>query len=154
MKDHTKEYRLTCATDKETFNTVKDIALESLTTTSQLIDIWIKRGIILHEPVSPTRVRHFNMAIFTDQSEELMRKLRNYDEFYQFKRNIAEICLILNGNLGPIYEDGMAGTGIQSLIDLFNDVKVKEPALFKECIPILKKNLNKAQRDLIVDAVY
>lgn len=154
MKDHTKQYNLSCVTDKETYNAVNNIALESLTTKSQLIDIWIKRGVIEHEPVDATTVRLFNLSLLTKKSETIMQNMRNYDEFYEFKRNVAEICMILSGRLGVIYESGIAGTGIKALTDLFNEVKSNEPELFKECIPILKKNLNKAQRDLIVDTVY
>lgn len=154
MKDHTKEYRLTVATDKETFNAIKNLALETMTTTSQLGDSFIKRGIIEHSKVPETTKRYFNLDVLTQKSAQIVQNMRNYDEFYEFKRNVSEICMNLNGNLGPIYEDGIAGCGIKDLTSLFLEVRTSEPELFKKCIPILKKNLNKAQRDIVIDTVY
>ena len=154
MKDHTKEYRIAVATDKETYNALKNLALESMTTTSQLGDIFIKRGIIENDNIPQTTKRYFSLDILTLKSAKIVENMRNYDEFYEFKRNINEICMILSGKLGPIYEDGVAGCGLKDLTDIMHETHDKEPALFKACIIIINKTLNKAQKQLVLDATY
>lgn len=154
MKDHTKEYRLTIATDKDTFNAIKNLAIESMTTSSQLGDNFIKRGIMESDLVSETTKRHFSLDILTQKSAQIVENMRNYDEYYEFKRNINEICMILSGKYGSIYDDGVAGSGLKDLTDIMHDTQTQEPALFKECLIIIKKSLNKAQRDIVLDASY
>ena len=152
MKDHTKEYRITIATDKRTFNAMKNLALESMTTTSQLGDNFIRAKLAEHENVPATTRRYFELNILTQKSAEIVKNMQNYDEFYEIKHNLMEICTIISGKLGPIYEDGTAGKGLEDLLWLIMEIKEKEPLLYIECIQIIKKNLNKVQRDHIINS--
>lgn len=154
MKDHTKEYRLTIATDKETFNAMKNLALETMTTTSQIGDSFIKSGLIEHTRVPETTKRYFMLDILTQKSAQIIQNMRNYDEFYEFKRNINEICMILAGKYGVSYEDGVAGSGLKDLVDIMHTTKTQEPALYKECLKIISKTLNKSQKAIVIDASY
>lgn len=154
MKDHTKEYRLTIATDKDTFNSIKNLAIESMTTTSQLGDIFIKRGIMESDRVPETTKRLFSLDILTQKSAQIVKNMQNYDEYYEFKRNISEICSILSGKFGPVYDDGVARSGLKDLTDIMHETKDQEPALYLSCVKIANKTLNKAQKDLVLDAVY
>lgn len=154
MKDHTKEYRITIATDKATFNALKNMSIEHMTTTSQLGDIFIKRGIIEGVSVPETTKRLFSLDILTQKSQQIVKNMQNYDEFYEFKRNISEICMILSGKYGAIYDDGVAGFGLKDLTDLMHDTQTLEPFLFRECVKIINKSLNKAQKVIVLEAVY
>lgn len=154
MKDHTKEYRISVATDKETYNAMNNLAIESMTTTSQLGDIFIKRGIIESDLVPLTTKRYFSLDILTQKSAQIVKNMQNYDEFYEFKRNINEICMILSGKYGVIYDDGVAGSGLKDLTDIIHTTQTQEPALFKECVKILNKTLNKSQKAIVLDASY
>lgn len=154
MKDHTKEYRLTIATDKETYNAIHNLATESMSSVSQLGDSFIKKGIIESELVPETTKRYFSLDILTKKSAQIVQNMRNYDEYYEFKRNISEICMILSGKYGSIYEDGVAGSGLKDLTDIMHTTKEQEPALYLACVKIINKTLNKAQKDIVIDAVY
>lgn len=154
MKDHTKEYRLTIATDGPTFNAMKNLALETMTTTSQIGDSFIKSGLIEHVRVPETTKRYFKLDILTQKSTQIIENMRNYDEFYEFKRNINEICMILSGKYGVSYDDGVAGSGLKDLVDIMHTTKTQEPALYKECLKIINKTLSKSQKVIVIDASY
>jgi len=148
--DHLKEYRITAAVDKETYNAVQNLALETYRTASQVANAFIIKGLLNDEVVLRSTSRNFSLQILAIKSSELKENLRNYDEFYQFKLNLWEICLNLNGKIGNISSHGIGTCGFKDLIDLVNQIKETEPALFKECVPIFKKTLNKNQLEYIL----
>ena len=148
-KDFAKECRITFATNKDTFNIINNLALETMRTVSQTVDALVVDAMYRNPDILHSTSRNFSLQILTKKSEELLKNIEKMDEFYEFKRNLWEICLILSGKNGKISVHGLGESAFDDLCNLIGRIKGTEPILFNECLLILKKTLKQKQLEVV-----
>ena len=148
--DHTKEYRLSAAVDKKTYNNVQNLAIELMTTKSHLIDRFIMEGLMGSPELLKSTQREYSIKLLTQKSDEFIQNLRKIDEFYDFRVNFWQICLVLGEKLHKKSYESSGKHAIQDLIKLVNGIRDVEPDLYTDCIKIMKRTLNKHQIELVL----
>lgn len=148
--EHTKDFRITAAVDKDTYNLMQDVALETFRTVSQVANSYIIQGLHDNDTVLETTKREFQALILSNKSAELVRNLKNIDPFYDFKVNFWQICLVLGGKMAKNNSHSPDSWEFEDLIYLIELIRTEEPELYQECIVIMKRTLNKAQKALVV----
>lgn len=150
LDEHTKDYRITAAVDKQTYNLMQDIALETFRTVSQVANSYILQGLHDNDTVLETTKREFKALILGNKSAELVQNLKNIDQFYDFKVNFWQICLVLGGKMTKNNSHSPDSWEFEDLIHLIELIRVDEPELYSECVVIMKRTLNKAQKELVI----
>lgn len=148
--DYTKEYRVSIAVDQKTYNLLQNLALELMTTKSQLGNLYIMKGLQESPEILNTTKREYSIKILTEKSDEFINNLRKIDEFYDFRVNFWQICLVLGEKLHKKSSKSCNKHAIQDLIKLISVIRDTEPELYQDCVKIMKKTLNKAQLDIIL----
>ena len=148
--DHTREFRISAAVDQKTYNIVQNLALELMTTKSQLASRYIMEGIKGSPEILNTTKREYSIKILTEKSDEFINNLRKMDEFYDFRVNFWQICLVLGEKLHKKSSQSSNKHAIQDLIWFCNLIKDSEPELYGDCVRIMKRTLNKYQLELII----
>lgn len=148
---HTKEYRITAAVDKDTFNTVKELALETFRTPSQVANSAILTYLLNESNVLKTTNSRFEVQILTNKSAELVKNLRKIDEYYDFKVNFWEICLNLSGKINKQTIKNTDDFAFHDFITILELIRTDKPLLYDDCIIIMKRTLNKGQRELVLN---
>ena len=148
--DHTKEHRLSTAVDMKTYNIVQNLALELMTTKSQLVSRFVMNGIKESPEILNTTKREYSIKILTEKSDEFINNLRKMDEFYDFRVNFWQICLVLGEKLHRKSSQSSNKHAIQDLIWFCNIIQESEPELYEDCVRIMRRTLNKHQLELII----
>jgi hypothetical protein len=148
-----KDYRITVAVDKDTFNAVHGLAFRTYRTASSIGHTAILHYMENEEEVLESTSREFKVKILTEKSTELSRILRKTDEFYEFKVNFWEICLNLSGRMSKNNSHSTETHGFKDFITVLESIRTTEPTLYAECCFIMRKTLNKAQRELVLPSM-
>ena len=149
-EDYSKEFRLSTAVDQKTYNLIQNLALELMTTKSQLIARYVMKGLNESPEILGTTKREYSIKILTEKSDEFIQNLRKIDEFYDFRVNFWQICLVLGEKLHRKSSQGSNKHAIQDLIWFCNTIEETEPELYEDCVRIMKRTLNKGQLEIII----
>ena len=149
-EDYSKEYRLSTAVDQKTYNLIQNLALELMTTKSQLIARYVMEGLKESPEILGTTKREYSIKILNEKSDEFMQNLRKIDEFYDFRVNFWQICLVLGEKLHRKSSQSSNKHAIQDLIWFCNTIEETEPELYEDCVRIMKRTLNKGQLEIII----
>lgn len=148
-----RDRRLSAAVDPETQTRVQDLALETFRTPSQVVYEFILRGLNegdnSTETLSTTKTK-YEAQILANKSAELIQNLRNSDEYYDFKTNFWQICLILGGKMGKNSFQSTESNAIADLTMLLEAVRIENAVLYEECVLIMRKTLNRSQKDYLI----
>lgn len=147
---HTKEYRITAAVEKDTFNIVKELALQTYRTPSQIANSAIIEYLLKDETLLKTTHRKYEVVVLTQKSAELVQNMRKFDEYYDFKANFWEICLNLSGKINRHSKKQTDDSAFADFIYIIELIRTDKPALYEECVKIMKRTLNRDQRDLVL----
>jgi len=141
---------LSATVDQKTYNLVQNLALELMTTKSQLVSRYVMEGIKESPEILSTTKREYSIQILTEKSDEFINNLRKMDEFYDFRVNFWQICLVLGEKLHKKSSQSANKHAIQDLIWFCNMIKDSEHELYEDCVKIMKRTLNKYQLELII----
>ena len=148
-----KDFRITVAVDRDTYNAVHSLAFRTFRTASSIGNTALLHYMENDEEVLESTSREFKVKILTEKSSELSRILRKTDEFYEFKVNFWEICLNLSGRMSKKSSHGTETHGFKDFIMVLESIRTTEPMLYEECCFIMRKTLNTKQRELVLPAV-
>lgn len=153
-KNHTREYTLAAAVDKDTYNDVKNLALETLRTPSQVVNEFILSGLINADGlVMKSTSRKYYARILSNHTSEMLRNVQNFDEFDAVKADFATFCLVIGGKIGQISEHGVGKHSIEDAMQIMSTIKSGDEVLYEECRLIGRKTLKKAQYELIFGTI-
>lgn len=150
MNEHIKNYRLAAAVEQDTYSAVQGLALETFRTPSQVVNDFIVSGLLGCEVVLATTRKEYEAKILANKSAELVRNLKKIDDFYDFKVNFWQICIVLSGKMTKKSSQSPESVAFEDLISIIEGFREDKPTLYEECCFIMRKTLNKAQRDLML----
>lgn len=153
MNEHIKSYRLAAAVEQDTYTAVQDLALETFRTPSQIVNSFIVSGLLESETVLNTTRKAYEAKILANKSAELVRNLKKIDDFYDFKVNFWQICIVLSGKMTKKSSESPESVAFEDLIDIIEGFRDDKPILYDECCFIMRKTLNRAQRDLMLNDI-
>ena len=97
-----------------------------------------------------TTRKEYEAKILANKSAELVRNLKKIDDFYDFKVNFWQICIVLSGKMTKKSSQSPESVAFEDLISIIEGFREDKPTLYEECCFIMRKTLNKAQRDLML----
>ena len=150
INEHAKTHRLAAAVEQDTYTTVQDIALQTYRTTSQVVNSYIVKGILESELILETSKVEYDAKVLANKSDELVRNLKKIDVFYDFKVNFWQICLILGGKIRKNISESPESAAFRDLISIIEEFREDKPMLYEDCVVIMRKTLNKGQRELLL----
>ena len=150
MNEHLKSYRLSAAVEQDTYSLVQELALQTFRTPSQVVNDFIVKGILDSDVVLATTRKEFEAKVLANKSAELVRNLKKIDDFYDFKVNFWQICIVLSGKMAKKSSESSESEAFGDLISIIESFREDKPLLYEECCFIMRRTLNKEQRRLML----
>jgi len=150
VNENPKNCRLAAAVDTKTFSAVHDLALETYRTPSEVVNSFIMSGLYETESILETTRKGFEAQILANKSAELVRNLKKIDDFYDFKVNFWQICIVLSGKMTKKALESPESAAFEDLISIIESFREDKPALYEDCCIIMRKTLNKSQKELML----
>lgn len=150
MNEHIKNYRLAAAVEQDTYNAVQGLALETFRTPSQVVNSFIISGLLETDVILETTRQEYEAKVLANKSAELVQNLKKIDVFYDFKVNFWQICIVLSGKITKKSSESLESAAFKDLMTIIESFREDKPVLYDDCCFIMRKTLNKGQKELLL----